>query len=387
MAIPDYNGRKVWLSMPEGLRPGDILLTRNVYGTAKKNLDATLIHGATGGEFDHALICTSPPTFAEAISIGVTTLSVYRCFAHELEHVRVLRLPDVETAARAAGLAQMQVGRSYCKRRAVASVFPDAVINRIRSKGIFCSSLVAQVFQQAGAKAFEGVQVARTTPATLANLAGLEDVTWQVFRHDLAPANIEELSALDGERVYTPSYRQTLFTLAYADALLPLADEFAAAFSEADLTPPVTFYELIDFLVSAHRKMSDLPRPLQPAFLTALIDLDNQTDRLMADGALDGVFKEMRALEGASLTNMIAKSYDAKPDIDTAALKGLLSNRRSEMPKRLEAALSFAPDRDVLKSVDRWCGWQDAVNGDFKASVTLLQEVVQRVEGRSAADR
>jgi hypothetical protein len=162
---------------------------------------AQSIRTASGGTFDHVLICTAPPTFVEAIDVGVGTLSLQRCFTHSLQSVRVLRHPDPNIAARAAQRAQMQVGQAFSKRKAKASVLPDADVDEIKHKGVFCSALVAQAFTDAGAQNFLATKVSKTTPATLEKMAGLIDVTDQVFRKILSPPNIEAMSALDGDRV------------------------------------------------------------------------------------------------------------------------------------------------------------------------------------------
>lgn len=103
MPAPDYDGRTVWFPRLERLLPGDILLTRTVYDeVAGGTKDAKLIRAFTFGRFEHAAICTAPPTVAEAGGDddgGVFTLSLTRCFTHDLENVRVLRWPDAEPTA------------------------------------------------------------------------------------------------------------------------------------------------------------------------------------------------------------------------------------------------------------------------------------------------
>jgi hypothetical protein len=59
-----YDGLTLYLPDASQLRRGDILLTRCAEGDSKWGLaQAKLIRAASGGEFDHALICTAPPTF------------------------------------------------------------------------------------------------------------------------------------------------------------------------------------------------------------------------------------------------------------------------------------------------------------------------------------
>lgn len=186
-----YEGRTVLLPDVDRLRAGDILLTRTtslagfVEGTQSRK-----IRLKTGGSFSHAMICSEPPTMVEAIGIGVSTLSLSRCYAHGWESVRVLRHPDTTLAQVAASAAQLQVGRDYSVRRALRAAFP-AIADRISDLGTFCSALVAQSYVGAGDAFFARVPIEHTTPATIENIDGLEDVTRSVFNEGLAPRNMD----------------------------------------------------------------------------------------------------------------------------------------------------------------------------------------------------
>lgn len=378
--MQDYDGRFVWLPNVDALRPGDILLTRSVYGDdGKGGIMAKAIRAATAGDFDHALICTSPPTFAEAIDVGVVTLSVYRCFSHDLANVRLLRCHDEPAARRAAGLAQAQVGRTYSFRKAIASVFPQAVAERIRTNGVFCSSLVAKVFQEAGAAAFAGLEIDRTTPAVLATLPGLQDITDDVFRRVLAPPTAEAMSALDGDRSDTPSYLQTEIAIRYNGEFAPLADHIVAAYPEADLIAPTTFNEMLGFLIDARQAAEAMPGAHQNGLAEAVRDLDHRICEAFDRGEFLAVFSEYRRREAASIGQMMRRSYTAVPNADLDALEQLLRARQDGLADRQAAVRSFDWGRTRLGAIERWCALQDPVNADVVASIAALEEVLNRL--------
>src|SRR5262245_20654569 len=73
---PKYDGLHVYKIDIGKLLPGDVLLTRNVEtASSKGKLQARAIMKATRGSFSHAMLCTVPPTFIEAIGQGVSNVS------------------------------------------------------------------------------------------------------------------------------------------------------------------------------------------------------------------------------------------------------------------------------------------------------------------------
>ena len=374
---PDFNGLQVWLPQVGALRPGDILLTRHVYGSDRKgDRIATAIRTFTGGDFDHAAICTSPPTFAEAGMAGVSTLSLHRCFAFDLANVRILRWPDAAVAKRAASLAQVEVGRVYSKGRAIASVFPNILADTITDRGVFCSSLVALVFRAAGADPFTSVRPDRLTPVGLLKIPGLVDVTAQIFREGLAPGNAELLNALDGDRVWSPSDEQTAVAQAYAQALLPITDQIVAEFPEARLTRPETFFGVIQFLIDALEAVPDVGETRREAFEVAVHSLDEATVAQMDDGRLAAVLDEYRTLEADSLREMMVRSREAAPDIDLDALQQIITGREASLIDRHAALRSFEPWCDRLGAVARWHASDASVVRDLEVSLAVNKSVL-----------
>src|SRR4051812_43394339 len=99
---PRYDGLYVHKIDLKKLRPGDVLLTKNVETISPQGkIQASLIAKVTGGNFSHTLLCTRPPTFIEAIERGVSNISAQNCFAHDLKNVRLLRYQNLTVAERA----------------------------------------------------------------------------------------------------------------------------------------------------------------------------------------------------------------------------------------------------------------------------------------------
>ncbi len=364
-----YDGRTVFLPRVGLIRSGDILLTFNAESADRAGSKTSrVITAATRGRFSHALICSSPPTFVEAIGTGVSTLSLARCFAHNLKNVRLLRYPDASVSAKAAKLVQLEIGRDYSVARAVNSVFPLRTLRRVEDHGIFCSALVAQAYATAGAPLFGRTPVERTTPATIDELEGLEDLTDSVFRPGLAPRNIETMSALDGDRAPTLSARQTALSARCAKALFPAASGIATDFPELELSVTPTFYGLLDFVVKAIERTGRVPEERREEFVGRVADLEEALAAFLGTGELAGLLREIATADDAMLAETVARSFESDRDIDVVALRGYLEAGREQLRQRQEsiraweewgvehsaAMRAYLPiDRDAAEAIGR----------------------------------
>jgi hypothetical protein len=380
--VKKYNGLTVFLPNIAVLLPGDILLTLNAESEGRKGLKhARVITRATRGRFSHALICSAPPTFVEAIDAGVSTLSLGRCFAHSLENVRVLRYPDAEVSARAANLAQLEVGRDYSKTKAIASVFPERIITKIVDQGIFCSALVAQVFTVAGAAEFSAIPIEKTTPATIDEMSGLQDISSIAFRAALAPGNIETLSALDGDRVPSPSFRQTEINNRYARELKPAAQHIAIAYPEAGLRQPISFFETIRFIMEAVDSIPAMRSQGRSGFEVDVAALDFQAAQLFDTGELAGLLHEILELDDAQLQRSLMESFRAEPDIDVNAMRHYLATSITQLDSRTTALQSFiewGPERS--RAVAGYIAIESLTLAPIERRVDLLKEILARVD-------
>jgi hypothetical protein len=381
--MKQYDGRTVFLPRVGLIRSGDILLTFNAEsGDRAGSKTSRLITAATRGRFSHALICSSPPAFVEAISTGVSTLSLARCFAHDLRNVRLLRYPDASVAAEAARLVQLEIGRDYSTARAVSAVFPLRTLRKVEDHGIFCSALVAQAYVAAGGTLFGRTPVERTTPATIDDLEGLEDLTEAVFRPGPAPRNIETMSALDGDRAPTLSERQTELSNSYAKALLPVASGIAEDFPELERSVTPSFYGLLDFVVKAIERTGRIPEGRRDEFVGRVADLDEALAALLATGDLARLLREISAADDAVLAGTVARSFNSDPDIDVIALRGYLEAGREQLRQRQESiraweewGLEHSAAMRAYLPID-----QDAAAAIGRRN-TLLEEILGRLVG------
>ncbi|MBB3349807.1 hypothetical protein [Sphingomonas sp. BK069] len=364
------------------LRPGDILLTRNVEASGRKgNKDSMVIRRVTNGRFSHALICSSPPSFVEAIGSGVSTLSLARCFAHEIANVRVLRHPDLRISARAARLAQYEVGRDYSLAGAIGSVFPAATIGLIGDRGIFCSALVAHVFAAAGCLAFQSLAMHRVTPAALDDMDFMVDVTAEIFRPALAPRNVEAMSALDGDRVLTPSARQTAISNAFAKALLPEADRIAATYPELELQVTPALNGILDLLVKANERSDRVEGARRADLLADLVAFDELAASGLIRSGLSELLTEVMAADDEMLQRSLEQSFQARPDIDVVAMRGYLKASREQLATRrggLRQWESWGLHRSKAVTINHAIDSRAAEATERR--VRLLEEIIGRID-------
>lgn len=384
---PEYDGRTVFLPDVSALLPGDIILTSSAESRqAQARALSDRIRDATAGRFSHALICTQPPTCAEAILSGVSSLSLVNCFMYDPKNIRVLRYHDAEIAQKAATYAQLEIGREYSIRKAKQSLFANETITaRIADNGTFCSAFVAQAFVRAGAVEFSTISVERTTPATLDTLTGLNEITLQVFRSALVPKNAERMSALDGDRAATPSSPQTLIFRRYAKAVLPLADYLVDEFPEADLAFQATYFGILKLILDSEFTLPRLPQQLRAPFLAAIQDLDHALAAQQADGAIEVLSQTMMDSDQRELQRDLAESFRPKPDIDVSALQRVYVTGERSIMKRKRAV-------DSMRSSSPWraiayhCHVQDKGIAFMMQRQRLVAEVLARM-GHSVTPR
>ena len=380
MRRAEYDGRLVLLPRVDQIRSGDILLTFNSESDDQKGMkQSRLIRAVTKGTFSHALICSTPPVFVEAIGTGVSTLSLARCFAHNIANVRLLRYPDPQIARHASQLAQDEIGRDYSVARAVRSVFPSDVLDRVDDHGIFCSALVAQAYTVAGSNIFRQVPADRTTPATIERLQGLENVTTLAFRSALAPNNIEEMSALDGDRAPTPSAQMTALSAECARQLWPQADALARAYPELELSPGPTFYALLRFVTGVIDRRERIHLDRQEAFMDSVMTLDRALASFISEGKFQAVLGQIIAQDGATIARNISESFKEQADIDLEGMKSFLAAGRQQLTDRLKGIKAWeqwGPERSRALSaylpIDRECA--DAIH---RRNITL-EEILER---------
>lgn len=374
-----YDGQMVWLPAVRLVRPGDILLTNNVESEASKGLKVSgLIRTVTGGRFSHAMICSSPPTFIEAVAGGVQTVSLARCFAHDIANVRLLRYPDAVIASQAAARAQREVGRSYSVPRAVGSVLP-VVAGRSADRGTFCSALVARCFALAGAECFKRVSSERTTPATIEAMMELEDITALVFTSQLAPNNIETMPSLDGDRVASTSGPQTEISARYAQAVLPLADALVASFPEADLTVTPTLYGILQLIDDAFLAFPRISEGRGEAYFDAFNTLDDRLATLIGSGELMELIASVESSETGMIERNLRESLNEKPDIDAGAMRNLYEASQSDLARREAVLHRYDAQPGPSKAMRSYMTVDRAVATGLRRRNAVMAEILARI--------
>ena len=376
----EYVGKTVFLPIVNAFMPGDILLTFNAESEELKGLmRSKTIRATTGGGFSHALICSSPPTFIEAIGTGVCTLSLARCFAHSLENVRVLRYPDQAIASNAAAIVQRDIGRDYSVARAAKSIFPGPVLDRIGNFATFCSALVAQAYVNAGAQIFTKTPVERTTPATIEKLTELQDITASVFRKALAPNNIEKMSALDGTRAPTPSAKQTEISKNCAKAVFPVAKELSTHFPELSLEIMPTMFGLLEFVAHAFARQEQVPKERQEEFSRQWTALDHQLEEFINAGEYQSFLQEMVTVESSSIQDNIRESYQPTPDIDVEHLRNVYEATNNSLEARIEALQNWKSYAQHSTAVRAYTSIDEKLIEELKQRKMAIEDILSRV--------
>lgn len=375
MSLPSL----VYLPDASALRPGDIILTRRREGGDLDVKTASVIAQATGGEFSHALICTSPPTLIEALPAGgVSTLSLARGFAHSRDAIRVLRYPDAKIAEDAAQRAQLELGRSYSVAKAALSV--TTLEAPASDRGVFCSALVSQAFVEAGAPEFARTPPHRTTPATLEHLEGLQDVTDAVFRAAPPPRNLGTLVALDGDRPTSPSLRQSEISAAYAKRLIPVVDAIQRDFRGTPRRAVATLNDCIKFLLDAYDVVDE--GGVDAVALSGRLEiLDALAAKLLNSGELSDLYGELREVDRATFAVAVAESFKSDPDIDVMALRALRDASEAELPKRIKVLADFRAQADRSRTAAAWVAIQEAVNSSITERNETIGEILARIGG------
>lgn len=376
-----YDGREIFLPNIANLLAGDILLSRNAESESRKALlQSSTIRRFTSGSFSHAMICSDPPTFVEAVGRGVGTLSLGRCFAHSLDNIRVLRYPDAAVAAEAARIAQFAIGQEYSVRLAMFSIVPREIVEEVVDRGTFCSALVAQAFAAAGAPEFKATEAVKTTPATIEGLTILRDVTGSLFRPAISPSNIEHMNPLDGDAVDSPAAAQAKINNRYAAALRPFADQIASDYPEAGLKQPVTLFDIMEFITSAMDRTGRVDLRRQADYAAAVRVLDVEAAGLLNSGELSGLLDTIIGIDDARIFAIMTESFRPTPDIDIVSIRNYVATTIGGLDHRqgaLDRLSAWGLHRS--KALTAYVAIESRVIEPMKRRRHALEEILARI--------
>ncbi|WP_338702080.1 YiiX/YebB-like N1pC/P60 family cysteine hydrolase (plasmid) [Bradyrhizobium sp. 26S5] len=375
---PRYNG--LWVFKPDltKLRPGDVILTRNAEASSfKGKRRSDIIAKVTRGKFSHALICTALPTLIEALADGVSNISAQNCFVHDLKHVRVLRYPNQAIARAAASEAFKFFGKEYSVQAALRSVLPGVPISDSGDDKTFCSALVAAVYRVAGAPEFASIHPMKTTPATLEKSAHFADVTSDVFVSVLSPSNIEEMSALDGDRAVSPMAGQSkLLNSYYAKLSVPI-DEFFAQYPTLTLKKPTSFFECLPFINSACIAANRLPdHPEANKAREQVRFIDDLAFELLLEGKWQAMMKAAQAIDDEGMRYSLEESFKADPDVNLADTLGMIKATQDQIVSRSSILIDPVGQSHVW---DEWVRMTHEAVSELNTRLNVLNEVLERV--------
>uniref|UniRef100_A0A974AIW0 Permuted papain-like amidase enzyme, YaeF/YiiX, C92 family n=1 Tax=Bradyrhizobium quebecense TaxID=2748629 RepID=A0A974AIW0_9BRAD len=375
---PRYNG--LWVFKPDltKLRPGDVILTRNAEAISfKGKRRSDIIAKVTGGNFSHALICTALPTLIEALPDGVSNISVQNCFVHDLKHVRVLRYPNQAIARAAASEAFKFFGKEYSVPAALRSVLPGVPILESSDGKTFCSALVAAVYRAAGAPEFASIHPMKTTPATLEKSGHFADVTSEVFVSILSPNNIEQMSALDGDRAVSPMAGQSkLLNSYYARLSVPIG-EFFAQYPTLTLKKPTSFFECLAFINSACIAANRLPDHAEANKARAQVKfIDDLAFELLSEGKWQAMMMAAQAIDDSSMQYSLDESFKVNPDVNLADTLGMIKATQDQIASR-SSILSDPVGQS--RAWDEWVRMTHEAVSELNVRLNVLNEVLERV--------
>jgi uncharacterized protein YycO len=371
---PKYDGLYVYVIEVSKLMPGDVLLTRSAEASSMKDrFQSNAIARVTGGNYSHAMLCTVPPTLIEALGPGVSNVTAQRCFIHNLKNIRVLRYPDTAVAKSAGSYALPLLGQHYSIKKAVQSILPTTKLANLSDDKLFCSALVAAAYRKAGAKEFENIDPMRVTPATLEKSNYFTDVTAEVFVRVLSPNNIEEMSALDGDRQPSPMDNQTQLFQEFSGILLPMIREFIETTPELASKPgPTAFLDCVYFIETARRFCEEMPASQEAR--NKIVEIDEAAYAILADGRLEKMHAEATTHDENSVRYTIEQSFMPNPDIDLGATRALIITTRKQIASR-----SASPQRKETSRVGiKWREISDEVVNVLKRRLLGLEESFQR---------
>jgi hypothetical protein len=378
---PRYNGLYVYKLDLKALQSGDVILTRNAESTSFKGKAVShTIALVSRGNFSHALICTTPPTLIEAIDEGVSNINAQNCFVHDLEHIRILRYPDASLARRASSAAMLFFAKGYSVRAAMTSVIPGVTHALQHDDRTFCSAFVTAAYRAAGAPEFLALDPMKTTPAKLQKAAFFKDVTQDVCQRILSPNNIEEMSALDGNRMPSPMAGQAPLLNSYYTELSVPIDGLMAAHPTLTEHRPNSFFECLQFISALCVAMARFPDNEET------IPVKEQAKRIdalayafLTEGKWQAMQEAAQARDEESIQYTLSESFKRKPDIELDDTLGMIRASKEQIISR--ASILDDPDRPLGYSC-AWDEWDRQTRESlpyFERRLAVLNEALARV--------
>ncbi len=315
-------------------------------------------------------------TLIEAISDGVSNVSAQICFVHDLKNVRALRYGNINIARAAGSAALPFIGQGYSVRSAITSIVPGASVSNSPDDGTFCSALVAAAFRAAGAPEFAAIDPMKTTPAALEKAGHFFDVTSQVFVRILSPNNIEEMSALDGNRILSPLAGQAKLFSSYYSIISPQINNFIGTHPRLANHKPISFLECLAFIDATSLVIADLPHTPETEHIRETLRLiDDLAYDLLVEGELQKMLKAAQLNDEESMRYSISESFKVKPDINLADTIGLITVTKEQIVARSEILVAR---RGKSRAWEAWIEISREIIESLRTRLAVLEEVLAR---------
>ncbi|WP_407976890.1 YiiX/YebB-like N1pC/P60 family cysteine hydrolase [Brucella pseudogrignonensis] len=373
---PYYNNRTIYTLGIQDLRPGDIILTKNVRSKSLfSNVQSWIIRIFTSSNYSHAMLYTTPPTAIEAIKDGVTYTSIQRTFFHNMRNVRVLRHNNPQVANDAAVWASRAVGQSYALTHAIKLVVPSSVKTAPPQNATFCSALVIAAYQSTKQTEFMELDPFRISPGDIERMNIFNDVTSQVAKPILAPPNVELMSPLDGDRKPSPMDRQIEI---YREIYLNTIESIKKCISENNLSidVPDNYFSSLVFIFSIIKN--------KMTYNTSIIDIDNMFFHLMVDYKLEDVIKNGISHDEIEYKRQLNELENENPDIDLDNVTKLLEVTDVQISSRLKSIDTAIFPENISKSWDEYRKHQRLLIDALENRREVLAFIITSMKQKSA---
>jgi hypothetical protein len=205
----------------------------------------------------------------------------------------------------------------------------------------------------------------------------LSDVTQEVVERILAPANIELMNALDGDRQPSPFSGQARLLGSYYKSIAPVIRSWINKY-EVGVIPPNTFFECLIFIVDKMKEVGRAGFDEGSKIRKELVHIDDSMCALLLDGKLKEMLTEATLLDEQESKRILDESFKPDPDIDPDKLKEILQVTAQQIASRSSILNDVERPSGVSKAWDEWCEITRETLKAFILRKQVLEEVVSR---------
>ena len=219
----------------------------------------------------------------------------------------------------------------------------------------------------------------KVTPADLEKSPFFTDVTSDAFLEILSPKNIEEMSALDGDRALSPMAKQASLYQSYGDVLIPLIEAFVAEPRELTFElQSKSFPGCVMFIAAAMHACATYAL-MTSKTRTDISVIDDVAYGLLADGRLEDMIRATNARDEASVQHTLTESFTENPDIDITDLKNTIDTTWQQIEIR-SGILDLPIIPGTSRAFDEWRRISVLSIDALKRRAVVLEESLARAK-------